>query len=39
MFWLLWMAWCIDTFGLTPGAKPEARLLPIRERRGPGRRG
>ena len=32
MLWLMWMAWCIDTIGLRPGAKPEARLMPVRVR-------
>ena len=29
MLWLFYVAWWIDIIGLIPGARPEARLLPV----------
>jgi hypothetical protein len=32
MLWLLCVAWWTDQVGLVPGARPEARLLPVKGR-------
>ena len=29
MLWLFYVAWWTDIIGLIPGARPEARLLPV----------
>ena len=29
MLWLLYIAWWTDLVGLVPGARPDARLLPV----------